>query len=117
MALTCKYASQNGDVIYANVPIQNARKLECFSQSEPAAPDKKQRTRKTSDTSPTPTDFPRVDTSTQQQRDSTRRRILTDELTAERAALQQAQSVGKAADITLHGKNIQMLEKEISGIK
>lgn len=116
MALTCKYASENGDVVYANVPIQNARKLECFGQNEPTANGKKSRERKSASTQ-TPADFPRVDTATQQQRDGTRRRILTDELSAERAALQQAQSTKKATDIALHEKNIQMLEKEISGIK
>lgn len=117
LALTCKYATLEGNVIYANVPIQNARKVECFGQDELTPNTKKQRARNASVPNLTPADFPRVDSATQQQRDSNRRKILDSELASERSALQQAQTSGKATDIMLHEKNIKMLEKEISSIK
>lgn len=116
MAVTCKYATLDGQVMYANVPIKNARKVECFGQEESAASGKKSRERNTS-INPTPADFPRVDASTQQQRDGTRRRILTDELAAERNALELARKTGKTTDIALHERNVQMLEKELSSIR
>ncbi len=114
-AAMCKYITLDDQVILASVPIQNARKVECFGQEKPA--DKKARERKSAASSPTPTDFPKVDASAQQQRDNTRRRILTDELATERNALQQARQVGKLPDVALHEKNVQMLEKELSSIR
>lgn len=116
MAVTCKYATLDGQVMYANVPIKNARKVECFGQNEPAASGKKSRA-SNSTFNPTPTDFPRVDASTQQQRDGTRRRILNDELAAERNALELARKTGKTSDVALHQRNVQMLEKELSSIR
>lgn len=116
-AVTCKYTTLDGQVMYANVPIQNARKVECFGQ-EDSSKEKRARERKPSAASnPTPADFPRVDVATQQQRDNTRRRILTDELATERNALDLARKTGKTADIALHEKNVQMLEKELSSIR
>jgi hypothetical protein len=116
-AVTCKYTTPDGQAMYANVPIQNARKVECFGH-EDSPPGKKARERKPSSASnPTPADFPRVDVATQQQRDTTRRRILTDELTTERNALDLARKTGKTTDVALHQRNVQMLEKELSNLR
>lgn len=99
----------------SNLPLQYGKKGACFGASNPnpTSPGKKNKTASAA----TPTDFPRVDTATQQQRDGTRRKILGDELATERDALEQAKVSGKALDIALHEKNVQMLEKEISGVK
>ena len=100
-------------MLYANVPIQNAKKGDCFGEDpEPTKP-KARSTAK----SPTPSDFPRIDSVTQQARDSTRKQILQDELAGERAALTQAKTANKSSDITLHEQNIQMLEKELASVK
>ena len=83
-AETCKYQGADGQVIYTNIPIKNATKLSCFS-SEDSRPINKSATKQ-----PTPSSFPRVDSSTQKQRDEGRRKILEDELEAEQKALEQA---------------------------
>jgi hypothetical protein len=96
---------------------------------------------------PTPSGFPRVDSGTQRQRDDARRKILDEELAAEQSALEQAKKdyaegesdpevfrtakgkIGRNVakyeekmkklqeNIDLHEKNIQMLQKEIAGIR
>lgn len=99
----------------SNLPLQYGKKGACFGRDDALRTGKKDKT--SAAFNPTPADFPRVDASTQQQRDGTRRKILADELANERGALDQARSAGKAADITLHEKNIQMLEREISNVK
>ena len=98
----------------SNLPLQYGKKGACFGTDEVL------RTKKAKSpeiNTPTPTNFPSVDSTTQQQRDGTRRRILADELANERSALEQAKTSGKAADVASHEQNIQMLEKEISGIR
>jgi hypothetical protein len=96
---------------------------------------------------PTPAGFPRVDSGTQRQRDDARRKILDEELAAEQNSLEQAKkdyaegesnpevfrtAKGKTGrdvakyeekmkklqeNIDLHEKNIQMLQKELAGIR
>ncbi len=100
----------------ANVPLQSTRNHaqgECFGEAEAES----SKTTKFIKNSPTPTDFPKVDAATQQQRDGTRRQILQDELNSEHKALEEAQKSNKTPDITLHQQNINMLEKELSSIK
>lgn len=157
LADTCKYEDADGRIIYTNMPMKGAKKISCFGQ-EGAAPSTGggSRSGKTSSYSqPTPSNFPRVDSSTQRQRDDTRRKILEEELANEQKALEQAKKDyaegeenpetfkttiagknGKPQTVTrrdvagfegkmqklqenvdLHEKNIQMLQKEIGGIK
>jgi hypothetical protein len=61
-----------------------------------------------------PADFPRVTRSMQQERDSDRRRILQDELDAEKLALDAALGKGTAEDIVhQHRANVAALEREL----
>jgi hypothetical protein len=61
-----------------------------------------------------PADFPRVTRSMQQERDSDRRRILQDELDAEKLALNAALGKGAAEDIVhQHRANVAALEREL----
>lgn len=113
-AATCRYVKTDGEVLYANVPIQNAKKGACFGAEDPE-PEKPKA--KSASKNPSPADFPKVDNATQQARDGTRKQILQKELDTERAALTQAQSANKADDIKLHQQNIQMLEKELASVK
>jgi len=81
---TCKYVDSDGRVIYSNVPIKNARKVTCFEPTKPA-PQSAQPA--ASEGAPA---TPKVDTSTQRQRDDQRRGILESELAAEQERLEEA---------------------------
>lgn len=113
-AATCRYVKTDGEVLYANVTIQNAKKGACFGAEDPL-PEKPKS--KSASKNSTPTDFPKVDSATQQARDGSRKQILQKELETERSALSQAQSANKADEIGNHQQNIQMLEKELTSVK
>jgi hypothetical protein len=115
-AETCSYGKVGESVMISNLALGYGKKGACFGSAEPT-PTSTGKKSKTAAATATPADFPRVDAATQQQRDNSRRKILDTELSAERSALQQAKNSGNTADIALHEKNVQMLEKEISGIK
>lgn len=79
---------------------------------------------------PTPASFPRVDSSTQRQRDDVRRQLLQDELKTEEGLLANTRTAlaakqGKAGpdtaklneSVRLHEKNIEMLRKELGNLK
>ena len=89
---------------------------------------------------PTPSDFPRVDTQTQQRRDNDRRRILEQELTNEQKLLEESRKelaeqegvrLGNERNyqrvldrlepykkrVRLHEDNIANLRKELSGVR
>lgn len=148
LADTCKYEDADGRIIYTNIPMKGAKKLSCFGFDRPPAPGSGARSGKASPASqPTPAGFPRVDSATQRQRDDARRKILDDELAAEKNALDQAKkeyaegesnpevfrtASGKTGrdvakfeekmkklqeNIDLHEKNIQMLQKELAGTR
>ena len=115
-AQTCSYGKVGDSIMIANVPLQTTKakpKGECFGVVESES----SKATKSSKNSPTPASFPKVDAATQQQRDGTRRQILQDELSTERAALDQAQKTNKTADVTLHQQNVNMLEKELASVK
>lgn len=152
LADTCKYEDADGRVIYTNIPLKNAKKISCFGfdggASSGGARDNKVR-------QPTPANFPRVESGVQRERDVARKRILEEELSAEKKALEEAKQAyaegesdpetfrttvpgkdGKPKtvirrnvaayeeklkqlqdNVDLHQKNIEMLEKEIAGLK
>ncbi len=78
----CKYVDAEGRVTFSNVPVKNAKKLECIKSLAPAPPPKQK--------SKGPADFPKVDASAQKTRDEVRRKILSEELAAEQERLAQA---------------------------
>lgn len=145
---TCKYQDAEGRIIYTNIPLKDAKKLSCFGFDTENKPGNNTRGSAPSRaTQPTPSNFPRVDSTTQKQRDDTRRKILLEELAAEQKALEQAKkdyaegeanpevfrtANGKVMrnvakfeekmkklqdEIDLHEKNIQMLQKELAATK
>jgi hypothetical protein len=86
-AATCKYIDKEGRVTYSNVPLKNAKKLQCFEPPPvpvaPPAPAPK--------SEPAPaTAAPKVDQQTQRKRDLDRRQILEQELAAEEGKLGEA---------------------------
>ena len=125
-----KYVDENGRITYTNIPKRGAKKLDL----DPVSAAK---TRK----SIGPTDFPKVDNSTQKKRDDLRKQILQDELANEEKAYNDAQIALKSGEATrtgeearnpqkyldrvkrlkenvsLHEKNIAALKKELGGLK
>jgi hypothetical protein len=92
----CKYIDAEGRIIYSNVEIRDARKIDCSIVSEetlkkppaaapgaaPAAAAKQ----------PAPANFPKVDATTQRKRDDERRKVLADELAIEEKLLAEARA-------------------------
>ncbi len=139
-----KSIDSEGHVTYSSTPSKGAKKLG-LEQAQPAP------TRNTVSTpvrprSSTPSDFPRVDSNTQKNRDNTRHKILADELDAEEKLLAEARQNLKAgedspeydrdqyhrpvltgrykdkmsalqAEVTLHEKNITALKSELANLK
>ena len=122
-----KYVDVDGHVTYSSTPKKGAKKLnlEPLPGSQPA-------TRARPEASPA--DFPKVDGNTQKTRDSTRRKILEDEMAAEEKLLaesrqnlknEQARNVvqpeakmkAMQEEITLHEKNVDALKAELGNIK
>jgi hypothetical protein len=66
---------------------------------------------------PTPSDFPRVSSATQKERDGGRRTILDQELASEQRNLDEAKKAGNANKAQLHERNITALQKEIANLK
>lgn len=136
-----KVIDENGRVTYTNVPVKGAQKLDIDPPptNGASAPSRETRT-------PTPSSFPRIDKQTQNQRDDTRKKILQEELAAEKQALEDAKkayeegaakpevyrgangktyrNVGKfeekmkqlQANVDAHEKNIQLLQKELDAL-
>ncbi|HEY8355494.1 MAG TPA: DUF4124 domain-containing protein [Methylophilaceae bacterium] len=137
-----KIIDENGRVTYTNVPTKGAQKLDIDPPPKNGASTPSRETR-----TPSPSDFPRVDRQTQSQRDDTRRKILLEELEAERKALEEAKKAyeegaskpevyrgadGKTyrnvakfeekmkqlqANVDAHEKNIELLQKELEALK
>jgi hypothetical protein len=135
-----KKVDENGHVTYSNVPIKGGVKLnvEPPVSTAPETPAARPRVK-----TPTPANFPRVDKETQTRRDDKRKQILTEELEAEKKALEEAKQAytegesmpevfrtkdGKTrrnvakyeekmqrlqADVDAHQKNVELLQKEL----
>jgi hypothetical protein len=139
LAETCKYVDSEGRIIYSNVPVKRARKVTCF---EAPAPPPQPSTARPAGPSPSTSDagHPRIDASTQRQRDEDRRKILEDELAREQKALddarralseQEAQRSGDERNyarvqerlkplqeaVATHEKNIASLKQELASSK
>ncbi len=127
-----KSVDAEGHVTYSSVPTKGAKKLGL----EPLAPPTARASRAPTPHSPhasknpSPSDFPRVDSSTQKSRDSVRHKILADELAAEEKLLAEARvslKQGEAKpdgklralqeEVTLHEKNVSALKTELSNIR
>ena len=146
-----KQVDAEGRVTYSNVKTKGAKKLDLEPADTNFGNDKSPTTRHVpASKTATPEGFPKVNTDTQKQRDSSRKDILKSELDAEKVALasaKQAYAEGESkpevyqkknadgtsstfrnvakfqekmkdlqADVDVHQRNIDLLEKEISGI-
>ena len=131
-----KSVDEEGHVTYSSTPSKGAKKLglEPLATPRQAARESESHSAKARATT-SPSDFPRVDSNTQRSRDSTRHKILADELATEekllaeaRASLTQSESSPNEAktelklhslhdEITLHEKNVSALKTELSHLK
>ena len=134
----CKYIDPAGNIVFSNLPPEKGyRKLSCLGAEE--SPRKSSPPGKSS--TPTPAGFPKVDAETQRTRDDMRRKVLTDELSAEEKLLADARrdynsgaptplpeeqsNAAKYQDrvahlrqaVQLHERNIEALRKELAATK
>jgi chromosome segregation ATPase len=140
-----KHVDADGRVTYSNVKIKGAKKLDLEPADTNFGNDVKSEKPNTSATKKaTPSDFPKVDSQTQNQRDQKRKEILSQELAQEKQALEQAKQAyaegesnpevfknadGKTfrnvpkfqekmknlqAEVDAHERNIELLNKEIN---
>jgi hypothetical protein len=66
---------------------------------------------------PTPSDFPRVSSTMQKERDGGRRTILEQELVNEQRHLDEARKGSNSNKTQLHERNIAALQKELANLK
>lgn len=136
-----KVVAPNGEVTYTDKAVKGSKKLDLgpMPSYTPTLTNKSTHTTSNRNTS-TPSDFPRIDSSTQNQRDSLRRRVLSEELRTEEQALEDAASAKRDGEalrtgekasspsyltridkldhaIKLHRDNINALRKELSTVK
>jgi hypothetical protein len=127
-----KSVDAEGHVTYSSAPSRGAKKLGLDPQGAPlhSSREHSSHTARARDND-SPSDFPKVDSSTQKSRDSTRRKILSDELATEEKLLTEARTnltQGEAAksagklhalqeEVTLHEKNVSALKTELSNVK
>lgn len=137
-----KHVAVNGEVTYTDKPVKGAKKLNLdpMPSAKPALTNSATYRPPSSRNTTTPSDFPRVDNNTQNQRDSLRRRVLLDELRIEEHGLADAVTAKKEGEtlyigekasspgyitrigkldhaIKLHRDNINALRKELSTVK
>jgi hypothetical protein len=132
----CKYIDANGNVVFSNMPPEKGqRRISCLGADEP------RKGGSASKSTPTPAGFPKVDADTQRSRDDMRRKVLSDELTAEEKLLVEARTAynngapvpqpeeqANAAkyqeriarlrqSVQLHERNIEALKKELGATR
>ena len=143
-----KSVDASGRVTYTNIPTKNAEKLD-LDDSVPVNSGRSStgKTINLPSNNTSPSDFPKVDSDTQTQRDGKRKDILSQELNAERKALEEAKQAYKEgesnpemnvgvggkrfrnmpkfeekmqrldADVKAHERNVKLLEKELAAAK
>lgn len=85
----CKYIDAEGNIVFSNLPPEKGqRKISCIGGDEPRKGSSSAPSRAT----PAPAGFPKVDADTQRSRDDMRRKVLSEELSAEEKLLVEARS-------------------------
>jgi hypothetical protein len=127
-----KSVDAEGHVTYSSTPSKGAKKLGLDPLPRPSHPSRELSLHPAGSRNNTsPSDFPRVDSSTQKYRDSARRKILADELATEEKLLVEARANLKQGgtslaeeklhamqeEVTLHEKNVSALKTEMSHLK
>ena len=140
-----KHVDAEGRVTYSNVKIKGSKKINLEPADTSFGTNTSKET-KPSSSQVAPKNFPNVDAETQKSRDTARKQILLSELASEKKALEEAKKAyeeGKSdpetfktasggigrnvakfqakmeklqADVDVHQRNVELLEKEISNI-
>lgn len=134
-----KYVDENGQVTFTDVYKKGSNRIDL--PSVPASlGDSGPKLRKRVSYRPSPSNFPRIDSATQQKRDDIRRQVLQDEIAAERRnadearrqlalgeRLQPGEKVGDStyvnrvkklrATLSEHDQNIAAIQREIANLK
>jgi hypothetical protein len=140
-----KHVDSEGNVTYSNVKIKGAKKLDLEPADTSFGGDGSAAKRAPAPKAASPAGFPKVDSGTQNARDTKRKEILQTELDSERAALEKAKQAYAEAEsnpevyktkdgktfrnmakyeeklkplreeIEAHERNIELLQKEIGG--
>jgi hypothetical protein len=138
----CKYMDTNGNIVFSNLPPDKGmRKISCMSGEEPAKRPGSTASSGSKSSTPTPGDFPRVDSGTQKGRDDVRRKVLGEELATEEQLLAESRAAyANGAPVPLpeessnaekyreriaryrqamqlHERNIEALKKELGNTK
>ncbi|MGV3582138.1 MAG: DUF4124 domain-containing protein [Methylophilus sp.] len=104
-----KHVDSEGRVTYSNVKIKGAKKLDLEPVDTNFGNDaQSEKARSTPTKKASPSDFPKVDAQTQNQRDTKRKEILLQELEQEKQALEQAKQAyaeGQSKPEVYHKKN------------
>ena len=134
-----KFVDESGQVTYTNLPRHGAKKLNlepALTVMESTSSSRKKET----NTSSTPSNFPKVDSSTQRKRDDVRRTVLETELATEQRNLADAHVAQQAGEklrvnekidsvswktrvaklkdaVKLHEDNVVALKRELATIK
>jgi len=137
---TCKLVDPDGRVIFANVPVKNTRKVQCFERVQPPAPKQVENAPQRSAPPPATPAASRVESGEQARRDSDRQRILQQELAEELRLLENAkrllfkddlrngdsasaafralEQVGPVSEsVRRHERNIEALRREMSAVR
>ena len=135
-----KYVDENGQVTFTDVYKRGSKRIDLPPAPTSLSYDGGSKYQKRASYQPSPSNFPRIDTATQQKRDDIRRQVLQDEVSAERKNADEArrqlalgerlQPGEKASDSTYvnrvkklratiseHDQNVSAIQREITNLK
>lgn len=135
-----KYVDENGQVTFTDVYKKGSKRIDLPSVPTNLAYPGETKLQKRASYRPSPNNFPRIDSATQQKRDDIRRQVLQDEIAAERRNAEEArrqlalgerlQPGEKLSDSTYvnrvkklratlleHDQNIAAIQREMTNLK
>ncbi len=135
-----KYVDENGEVTFTDVYKKGSKRIDLPSGPTGLGYGGGSKLQKRASYQPSPSNFPRIDSATQQKRDDIRRQVLQDEVSAERKnadearrqlalgeRLQPGEKVSDStyvnrvkklrATISEHDQNISAIQREINNLR
>jgi hypothetical protein len=135
-----KYVDENGQVTFTDVYKRGAKRLDLPGTPATLPYGSGSKPQKRASSSPSPSDFPRIDADTQKKRDDIRRQVLADEVSAERQNVDEARrqlALGERlqpgerstdssylnrvkklrATLAQHEQNVAAIQREIGNLK